>query len=46
MTSPLCTRAVAASELDVLVTLLAIERADDYNLIGHPVVHNGLVRGA
>jgi len=40
--SPLCTRAVAASEPDVLVTLLAIERAGD--LIGRPVVHDGLVR--
>jgi len=28
---PLCTRAVAASEPDVLVTHLAIERASDYN---------------
>ena len=42
--SPLCTRAVVASEPDVLVTLLAIERAGDYDLIGHPVVHDGLVR--
>jgi len=41
--SPLCTRAVAASELDVLVTHLAIERVRDYNLIGHPVVHDSLV---
>ena len=41
--SPLCTREVAASEPDVLVTLLAIERAGDYNLIGLPVVHDGLV---
>jgi len=42
--SPLCTRAVAASEPDVLVTLLAIERAGNYNLIGLSVVHDGLVR--
>jgi len=42
--SPLCTRAVAVSEPDVLVTHLAIERASDYNLIGRPVVHNSLVR--
>jgi len=42
--SPLCTRAVVASEPDVLVTLLAIERAGDYDLIGLPVVHDGLVR--
>jgi len=41
---PLCTRAVAASEQDVLVTHLAIERAGKYNLIGRPVVHNGLAR--
>jgi len=41
--SPLCTRAVAASEPDVLVTLLAIECASD-DLIGLPVVHDGLVR--
>jgi len=32
--SPLCTRAVAASEPDVLVTHLDIERASDYNLTG------------
>jgi len=31
--SPICTRAVVASETDVLVTLLAIERASDYDLI-------------
>ena len=44
--SPMCTRAaaVAASEPDVLVTHLAIERAGDYDLIGRPVVHDGLVR--
>ena len=30
---PVCTRAVAASEPDVLVSHLAIERADDYDLI-------------
>ena len=41
---PLCMRAVAASEPDVLVTHLAIERAGDYDLIGCPVVHDGLVR--
>jgi len=41
--SPLCTRAVAASELDVLVTHLAIERAGNYDLIGRLVVHDGLV---
>ena len=32
------------SEPDVLVAHLAIERAGDYNLIGRPVVHDGLVR--
>jgi len=42
--SLVCTRAVAASELDVLVMNLAIERARDYDLIGRPVVHVGLVR--
>jgi len=42
--SPLCTRAVAASEPDVLLTRLAIERAGDYDLIGRPVVHDGLAR--
>jgi len=42
--SPVCTRAVAALELDVLVTHLAIEHAGDYDLIGRPVVHEGLVR--
>ena len=41
---PICTRAVSASEPDVLVTHLAIERAGDYDLIGCPVVHDGLVR--
>jgi len=40
----LCTRAVVSSEPDVLVTHLAIERAGDYDLIGRPVVYNGLVR--
>jgi len=39
----LCTRAVTASEPDVLVTHLAIERAGDYDLIGRPVVHDGLM---
>jgi len=39
---PLCTRAVAASEPDVLVTHLAIECAVDYDLIGRPVVHDSL----
>ena len=42
--SPLCTRWVVPSEQDVLVTHLAIERAGDYNLIGRPVVHDGLVQ--
>ena len=41
---PLSTRAVAASEPDVLVTHLAIRRAGDYDLICRPVVHDGLVR--
>ena len=41
-TSPLCTRVVAASEPDVLVTHLAIERASGYDLIGRPVVHDSL----
>jgi len=35
---------VATSEPDVLVTHLAIERASDYDLVGCPVVHDGLVR--
>jgi len=35
---------VGASEQDVLVTHLAIERAGDYDLIDHPVVHDGLVQ--
>jgi len=39
--SPVCTRAVTASEPDVLVTHLAIERAGDYDLIA-----TGLSRGA
>ena len=38
---PLSTRAVAASESDVLVTHLAIRRAG-YDRIGRPVVHDGL----
>jgi len=42
--SSLCTRAVVPSEPDVLVTHLAIERASDYDLIGRPVVHDGLVQ--
>jgi len=41
--SPLCTRAVAASEPHVLVTYLAVERTSDYNLIGCPMVHDSLV---
>jgi len=40
----LCTRVVAVSEPDVLVTYLTIERAGNYDLIGRPVVHDGLVR--
>jgi len=40
---PLCTREVAPSEPDVLVTHLAIERAGDYDLIDRPLVHDGLV---
>ena len=40
----LSTRAVVASEPDVLVTHLAIRRAGDYDLIGRPVVHDGLAR--
>ena len=36
-----CVRVLAASEPDVLVTLLAIERASDYDLI---VVHDGLLQ--
>ena len=42
--SLLCTRAVAASEPDVLLTRLAIEGACNYNLIGRPVMHHGLAR--
>jgi len=42
--SPVSTRAVAAPEPDVLVTHLAIERAGVYDLISHPVVHDGQVR--
>jgi len=41
---PLSTRAIAASEPDVLVTHLAIPRAGDYDRIGRPVVHDGLER--
>jgi len=41
---PLCMRVVAASKPDVLVTLLAIERASDYDLIVSPVVYDRLVR--
>jgi len=41
---PLSTRAVAASDPDVLVTHLAIRRAGDYDHIGRPVVHDGLER--
>jgi len=40
----LCTSAVGASEPDVLVTHLAIERAGDYDLIGRPVVYYCMVR--
>jgi len=43
-TLPLSTRAVAASEPDVLVTHLAIPRTGDYDRIGRPVVHDGLER--
>jgi len=42
--STLCTRAVAASEPDVLLKRLAIERAGNDNLIGFPVVYDGLAR--
>jgi len=42
--SSLCTRTVDASEPDVLITHLVIERAGDYDLIGHPVVHDGLLQ--
>jgi len=41
---PLSTRAVVASEPDVLVTHLAIRRAGDYDSIRRPVVHDGLER--
>jgi len=41
---PLSTRAVAASELDVLVTHLGIQRACEYDRIGRPVVHESLER--
>ena len=42
--STLCTRAVGASEPDIIVTHLAIEPADNYDLIGRPVVQDHLVR--
>ena len=41
---PLSTRAVTSPEPDVLVNHLAIRRAGDYDLIGRPVVHDGLAR--
>ena len=45
---PLSTRAVTSPEPDVLVAHLAIRRAGDevvdYDLIGRPVVHDGLAR--
>ena len=41
---PLSTRAVVASEPNVLVTHLAIRRAGDCDRIGRPVVHDGLER--
>jgi len=41
---PLSTRAVTAPEPDVLVTHLAIRRAGDYDVIGRPVMHDGLAR--
>jgi len=41
---PLSTRVVTASELDVLVTHLAIPRAGAYDRIGRPVVHDILER--
>ena len=41
---PLYTRAVTSPEPDVLVAHLAIRRAGDYDLIGRPVVHDGLAR--
>ena len=41
--SCICTRAVVASEPDVLITHLAIERAGNYNLFGCPVVNDSLV---
>ena len=40
----LSTREVTAPEHDFLVTHLAIRCAGDYNLIGRPVVHDGLAR--
>jgi len=41
---PLYTRAVTSPEPDVLVAHLAIRLAGDYDLIGRPVVHDGLAR--
>jgi len=41
---PLSTRAVTTPEPDVLVTHLVIRRAGDYDLIGRPVVYDGLAR--
>ena len=41
---PLSTRAVTSPEPDVLVAHLVIQRAGDYDLIGRPVVHDGLAR--
>jgi len=41
---PLSTRAVTSPEPDVLVAHLAIRLAGDYDLIGRPVVHDGLAR--
>jgi len=41
---PLSTRAVVASEPNVLVTHLAIRRAGDCDCIGLPVVHDSLER--
>jgi len=43
---PLSTRAVAASDPDVLVTHLAIPCAGDCDRISRPVVHDGLEREA
>jgi len=41
---PLSTRAVAASDPDVLVTHLAIPRAGGYDRIGRTVVYDDLER--